>query len=220
MFNLERAIAKWREQMISAGFRSSLTLDELESHLRDEINAQLDKGFSDEQAFDAAVRQIGQAAPLRKEFNKTASKSELEYKIGKVLVLIGFAIYALFSIKCIYFSSVVDAPAAEKAIGALAVVFTFVCALVSTNLWRVMPVIINKSKRVALGVGAIAVGIAAAVVIFNVVMPRLELNVAEVVFATLWGMVPLVIGGTVAGAIFEAADRRLCLGGGSGASQM
>ena len=37
MFDLDQAIVAWRRQMIAAGFNSAETLDELESHLRDDV---------------------------------------------------------------------------------------------------------------------------------------------------------------------------------------
>ena len=41
MFNLEKAIADWRRQMTKGGIRAGEVLDELESHLREDIDAQL-----------------------------------------------------------------------------------------------------------------------------------------------------------------------------------
>jgi len=41
MFNLESAISEWRRQMLAAGIQSPVPLDELEAHLRDELEHQL-----------------------------------------------------------------------------------------------------------------------------------------------------------------------------------
>lgn len=71
MFNLEQSIARWRSEMFTAGLRDSNALDELESHLRDDIEQQTRGGHSVEDAFTLAVRQIGRAAPLRTEFART-----------------------------------------------------------------------------------------------------------------------------------------------------
>ncbi len=70
MFNLEQAIAKWREKMLSAGIKSSASLDELESHLRDDIDYQLIKGWSLEQSFHIAIEQLGSPTVLKTEFRK------------------------------------------------------------------------------------------------------------------------------------------------------
>jgi leader peptidase (prepilin peptidase)/N-methyltransferase len=72
MFNLEQAIAEWRRQMLAAGLQTPVPLDELESHLRDEIGRQVQSGVSEPAAFDAAVREIGPAGSLQWEFAKAA----------------------------------------------------------------------------------------------------------------------------------------------------
>ena len=41
MFELEEAIPKWREQMAAAGFKRAGVLDELEAHLRDDIEQRM-----------------------------------------------------------------------------------------------------------------------------------------------------------------------------------
>lgn len=70
MFNLDQALSEWRRQMISGGVKAPEVLDELESHLRDEIEQRELAGVSRERAFEIAVQQIGQAAALEGEFHK------------------------------------------------------------------------------------------------------------------------------------------------------
>ena len=68
-FDLDDAIMEWRQQM-SAGIKSPETLDELESHLREDVGQQTRLGLSAQIAFGAAVQRIGQAAALECEFEK------------------------------------------------------------------------------------------------------------------------------------------------------
>jgi len=70
MFDLERAIDGWRRQMAAGGITAAEVLDELESHLRDDVAEQVRGGAEAEQAFAAAVRRLGPAAALRQEFAK------------------------------------------------------------------------------------------------------------------------------------------------------
>ena len=70
MFNLETAITEWRRQMVAAGIKTPVPLEELESHLRDDIEQQMGSGVTDQQAFEAAVGRIGQADALDGEFKK------------------------------------------------------------------------------------------------------------------------------------------------------
>jgi len=75
MFKLEEAISEWRRQMLSAGIKSPAPLDELQSHLYDEIEQQMKSGIKAQQAFENAVTRIGQANVLKGEFNKIKCKA-------------------------------------------------------------------------------------------------------------------------------------------------
>ena len=46
MPDLEKQISAWRAQMMSAGVKSSDVLNELEGHLREEIDEQVRNGLS------------------------------------------------------------------------------------------------------------------------------------------------------------------------------
>jgi hypothetical protein len=70
MFNLEQAIAEWRKQMLAAGIKSPVPLEELEIHLHDQIDREIKSGNSEPKAFELAVAKLGQANPLKNEFNK------------------------------------------------------------------------------------------------------------------------------------------------------
>jgi hypothetical protein len=71
MFDLDKAIAEWRQQMLAAGITTPVPLDELESHLRDDVEQQVRSGVSPQQAFNAAVQQLGYAKELEAEFGKS-----------------------------------------------------------------------------------------------------------------------------------------------------
>jgi len=70
MFNLEQSIAEWRQRMLAAGIKSPVPLEELEAHLRDEIERQMESGLDEQAAFGSAVREIGHAGELKSEFKK------------------------------------------------------------------------------------------------------------------------------------------------------
>ena len=70
MFNLDQAISEWRRRMAAGGLKAPDVLNELESHLRDEVDEQVRSGMSVQQAFEAATHSIGQATVLRTEFEK------------------------------------------------------------------------------------------------------------------------------------------------------
>ena len=70
MFSLEQAIADWRRQMLAAGIKTPVPLEELEIHLREETEQQMKSGLSEQAAFEMTVRQIGRAEVLKTEFVK------------------------------------------------------------------------------------------------------------------------------------------------------
>src|SRR5262245_21197847 len=70
MFNLEHSISAWRDGLFASGIDSSALLDELESHLRDDIEHQFSNGADLQLAFDRAVLQMGSPVTLKNEFKK------------------------------------------------------------------------------------------------------------------------------------------------------
>lgn len=93
MPNLESFVADWRKQMFAAGIRSPATLDELEGHLREEIERQLKCGLDEAAAFGAAVRQIGRPDFLTAEFERAGGfldwlGEDKTARINRVLALL------------------------------------------------------------------------------------------------------------------------------------
>jgi hypothetical protein len=72
MFSLEKSIADWREQMLAAGIKTPVPLEELEIHFREEIERQIksDLSLNEQEAFNSAVQKIGQGKVLKNEFKK------------------------------------------------------------------------------------------------------------------------------------------------------
>jgi hypothetical protein len=94
MFNLEQSIAEWRRQMRADGIKTPVPLDELENHLREDVEQQMRSGSSAQQGFEIAVRQIGRAGELKNEFKKserTFMKRTIMVLVGIVGVLCGVA---------------------------------------------------------------------------------------------------------------------------------
>jgi hypothetical protein len=70
MPDIEQSIAEWRRQMLAAGIKMPGPLEELESHLREEIEQQMKLGLTEQVAFHSAIQIIGQASLLKKEFDQ------------------------------------------------------------------------------------------------------------------------------------------------------
>lgn len=88
MFDLEKAVAEWRRRMIANGLRDGATLDELESHLRLDMEQQMQSGVNLSQTFEAAVARIGRADVLKREFAKTKG---FRGGINRILAVLWFA---------------------------------------------------------------------------------------------------------------------------------
>jgi hypothetical protein len=85
MFDLEQAITDWRQQMLAAGIKTPVPLEELESHLREDVEQQMRSGLSAQQAFGIATKEIGQAPELKREFKKIGIPMEIQ----KIIKLAG-----------------------------------------------------------------------------------------------------------------------------------
>jgi hypothetical protein len=96
MFNLEQAIKDWRQRLLAAGVENPETLEELESHLREDIERQLRSGANEPGAFERAVRQMGSGRQLKTEFTKDNEtrimKRTLIIMAGIIGILVGLAL--------------------------------------------------------------------------------------------------------------------------------
>jgi hypothetical protein len=107
MFDLEQSIMDWRKQMLGAGIKTPVPLEELEIHLREEIEQQM-SGLSEQEIFNSAVQKIGQAGLLKTEFKKAGGfigwlGENKSARINRVLGLLWLAY-------CSWFFFIIAAP--------------------------------------------------------------------------------------------------------------
>jgi len=112
MFNLEQAIAEWRRQMAAADVRISESLNELEAHLRDDVEHSIRSGLGAEQAFEGAVQRLGGPDVLRGEFAKWASAKRRHFICRGLLC--GIGVFLLGATFC-YFAIIPAALTASHA---------------------------------------------------------------------------------------------------------
>jgi len=87
MFDLEKAISEWRQLMLGAGVKTEEILNELEGHLRDDIEREIRAGLSSQQAFESAAKRIGGADQLKCEFAKVnRPRSDILRKVKEFIV--------------------------------------------------------------------------------------------------------------------------------------
>jgi hypothetical protein len=98
MFNLEQSITNWRKQMLAAGIKTPVPLEELEIHLREEIEQQMKSGLNEQEAFISAVKKIGQAVTLKTEFSKIGKTKGYNMINHNRIYSATLAIFALFAV--------------------------------------------------------------------------------------------------------------------------
>jgi len=74
MFDLDKEIKKWRKELRKNEAIEDGYVEELESHLRDEIDRQLNEGLSRGEAFKRAVEEIGEVENIGAEYYKTNTR--------------------------------------------------------------------------------------------------------------------------------------------------
>jgi hypothetical protein len=97
MFDLEESIAEWRQQMLGAGIKTPVPLEELEIHLRDAIERLVKSGINAQRAFGEAIRQIGPPNILKSEFQKANAPNVKRQRTtviagGVLTILVGFVL--------------------------------------------------------------------------------------------------------------------------------
>ena len=71
--------------MLAAGIKTPVPLEELEIHLREEIERQMKSGLNEQKAYEISAMRIGHAKVLKKEFNI----SERKYMKRTLIILLG-----------------------------------------------------------------------------------------------------------------------------------
>lgn len=85
--------------MIAGGIKSPVPLDELENHLREDIQNQIRSGATAGQAFAVAAKQMGDARGLNREFEKVSEESPKRKRLRAASIIAGvaFAYAAVFA---------------------------------------------------------------------------------------------------------------------------
>ena len=81
MHNLEKLIGEWRKTMVTAPKVGPETLDELENHLRENLEQLVRSGMTEAEAFQRAVTQLGGAPAIASEFQKLNESTWLPAKV-------------------------------------------------------------------------------------------------------------------------------------------
>jgi hypothetical protein len=150
MSNVEQSIAEWRKQMLAAGVSSPVPLEELQIHLHEEIERQLNLGCSEAEAFSSAAQKIGSPQTVQDEFKKM-EKAEAERKWKESQIWLGAILGWL---QLLVFGAILVNPYmtfGQRMAGLAAMaVSVLLVGVVGLN-HRLLPVIPNRRTRAVIG---------------------------------------------------------------------
>jgi len=86
MRDMEKEIAEWRRGMRETSKHRPQALDELEAHLREEIERLVRSGTSSEEAFELAVAKLGPPGAVGAEFEKLEAMRGAKWKPATFVV--------------------------------------------------------------------------------------------------------------------------------------
>lgn len=221
MFNLNQAIAEWRRQMLAVGIKSREVLDELESHLREEVEQQAQSGTDAQQAFEVAVQRMGQAGALKAEFEKAGgavgvSLWKRDLISDRCLILFNFGLMGiLYPAVAIYAlcKPGIDLSAGERILGLAAVGLTVLPVYAWRYFVRFLPVIHNKRVRTAVGVACALPGCAWLITFMVFILPHFDLTAEQLPITVLWAMAPMTVLGSLCLGLDEAARKQTITAG-------
>jgi len=192
MFDLEQSITEWRLQMLAAGIKTPAPLEELELHLREEIDQQIKSGTQVQTAFSSAIEKIGRVEFLREQF-----KQSHEADKSKRIVFVGCfysTVLVLYISATTYAMARNDLSVSDWCLGLSAQITLLLLSLLC---WRQipgrLPAISSRALQSVIGLMGGISGAAWFLVFAYFVLPFCDFNTGELVVALLWAMVPTLI---------------------------
>jgi hypothetical protein len=214
MFNLDHAIKEWRRQMLDGGIKTPVPMDELESHLREDIERQMQSGLDEAEAFRISVLKMGQARALESEFKKVeAIKEERAWKFINKLIVIGAGVISLgvtglVLSKAGSFSQMTS----EQQLSGLAAVVVFSLVVWGGRLgYKIFSGILVRRTRDAVVGSCAALLMLWWIIFFNILLPRYNFTAGQLSVMVLWAfMTPTGVVFGLAGGI-ETARRKVTM---------
>jgi hypothetical protein len=221
MHKLEEKILNWRKQMAAGGLKSPAVLDELESHLREDVEHELKSGSGDAKAFEAATRRIGQSSLLKEEFAKVN-----RFKWSRPAQIIGIALCVLAAAFAFCATpsllTIREMTLGQRLLGLAAVAVTFFAIASWRFSHKYLPAISNRRLRMVAGAACSLAGVvwlyAFGGVLLYVIVPQvlggLRTTPTEnfypafaIGISFLWAIALAAILGSIAYGLEEAARR-------------
>jgi len=190
MFDVEKAIVKWRKQMLAAGIKTP-GLEELETHLREDIERQVESGRSEAEAFEAAVQKIGQAYLIQDEFKKIDGAKDTRSWMLMELVLVMATIFLPWWVGYTLHKrgSLLDLTAGQQMSGLTAVALFALLAWGGRLNYKMFPVVPSKRLRGFINILGAAPVILWWIIFMNVVTPHHDFTMGQFLVSFLWNFI-------------------------------
>ncbi len=191
--------------MLAAGIKTPAPLEELEIHLREEVERQMKAGLNEQEAFGTAVQKIGQARALKVEFKKAGVPLELRFM--QLAGIACAAVSGLFSLWILLvLLTVHEANLAERVLGLAGITSIVLC-------WRYghrfLPAISSRVIRVAVE-AACCLASVGGMVLFIEFIPQFlgQIPVGQMLVSFLWVWAAMAILGGMARGLEKAAREK------------
>jgi hypothetical protein len=209
MFDLEQSITEWRRQMLAAGIKTPVPLDELETHLRDEIERQMKSWLSEQEAFENSVLRIGRADALKTEFNKTGgAKKRFDPALARVVLYSAIVAFGWILIMGFHAFWKYEMNLAWRLAGVADMATITLSVLGWRWMNRAFPVIPDKRIRAAIGIVCGCFGAVGMIVFMKFVLPNFEFTEGQLTVVVLWGLTLMAGCGVILAGLEEAARKR------------
>jgi hypothetical protein len=193
MFDLKQSITDWRRQMLAAGIKTPVPLEELESHLREEIGRLVKSGLDDQKAFNTAIQKIGPVQAIQNEFEKVEETQQgRNWILFEILFLAAALLYPFLVGGLAFFfksGSFSEMTSSQQMSGlAAAATFSLLAWGMRLSCGRFPVIHTNRSRDV------IFVPVVLWLVAFAyIIMPRCDFTMSQRGVVSLWGFAPFGI---------------------------
>jgi hypothetical protein len=206
MFDLEKSIAEWRRTMLAAGIKNPAPLDELELHLREEIQHQANSGLNEQQSFELATEKIGRPRAVRNEFNKIDGVTdERRQKFWRAYFIV-FPI--INSVLCLYVLLKAEMSPALRTSGFIATALAAGFLWMAPNLHKYLPLVRSKRTRMLLQIVPLVAWMIFGCVFVNLVLPLLNPTMGQIGVIFIWLLTPTAVMGALGYGLVEAARKQ------------
>jgi hypothetical protein len=163
-------------------------LEELEFHLREEIERQTKSGLNAQEAFNSAVQKLGPAHTVQTEFMKVdQTQDALKWKLLEIgLTLATILVPLLFGGIVLKRASFIDMTAAEELSSLVALAAFSLLAWGGRLGHRFLPVIQKRRIRDAIVFSCCVPLMLWWVVFFRLILPRHDFTMGELLVALSW----------------------------------